>query len=251
MPASLEKELDRLYALPAGEFIGARQELAKEYQKAGDRESAERVKLARKPTLAAWTANQLAREEKTKVRELLNAGKRLRTAQQRALGGGSAAALREATDHERKALPPLVQAGARILAESGQRPTDAILRQLERTLHAAARGKEAGEALRRGRLTHELDPTGFGSFSPADMKRTPPRTRKPPRKAERDLREEQRALALRQRVQELRRAVKAAERELAKAEHSARAKDRLLKKARERLAAAEANAERMRRKHPR
>jgi hypothetical protein len=117
MPKSLERELDGLYALPPGAFIAARQELAKRYRTAGDRESAERVKTARRPTLAAWTANQLARQERGKLRVLLNAGRRVRSAQRRALSGGSGAAeaLREAADQEREVLRPLVQAGARIL----------------------------------------------------------------------------------------------------------------------------------------
>jgi hypothetical protein len=250
MPKSLERELDGLYALPPGAFIAARQELAKRYRTAGDRESAERVKTARRPTLAAWTANQLARQERGKLRVLLNAGRRVRSAQRRALSGGSGAAeaLREAADQEREVLRPLVQAGARILSEGGQRATETTLHQLERTLHAAARDEEVGEALRRGRLTHELDPTGFGPFSPADVKPLGRRKRAAPRKTERDLKEERRALELRQRIGELRRAVKAAERELAKAERSARAKERILNTARERLAVAESGAERINRK---
>jgi hypothetical protein len=95
MPATLEKELDGLYGLPPSEFIPARKELVKAYRKAGDGESAAVVGTARRPTLAAWTVNQLARQEKANVRALLNAGKRLRTAQRRALGGRSGAALRK------------------------------------------------------------------------------------------------------------------------------------------------------------
>jgi hypothetical protein len=90
--------------------VRARQDLVKAYRSAGDRGSAERVKLARKPTRAAWTVNQLARQEKAGVRSLLNAGKRLRAAQQKALGGGSGSALRKATDEERETLRPLVDA---------------------------------------------------------------------------------------------------------------------------------------------
>jgi hypothetical protein len=240
MPASIEKEVDRLYALPPSAFIPARKELVKAYRKAGDRESAAVAAAARRPTVAAWTVNQLARHEKANVRALLSAGKRLRTAQRRALGGRSGAALRDASDAEHEAIERLLGGARRILSEDGRGASESILQQVERTLHAAAHDEEMGNALRKGRLTRELDPTGFGAFSPADLKRATAKGEK-----QRDVREEsakERRAQLRRRVQELRRAVKVAERDLEKARRSARARERDLEARRRRLAEAERRA---------
>jgi hypothetical protein len=241
MPASVDKELDRLYGLPPGEFIQARKELVKAYRKAGDRESAAVVGSARRPTLAAWAVNQLVRQEKASVRALLNAGKRLRTAQRRALGGRSGAALREASDAEGAATEPLLQAARRILAQNGGEASESTLQQVERTLHAAAHDEYMGNALRKGRLTRELDPTGFGAFSPSDLKRPAKSKHQPPRTA-REQRDNERRVQLRRRVQELRRAVKAAERELTNAERTLGARKRDLEALNRRLTEAERGA---------
>src|ERR687891_633946 len=50
-----------LYGLPLDEFTPARNELAKRLRGEGDRETAERVKELAKPSVAAWTVNQIAR----------------------------------------------------------------------------------------------------------------------------------------------------------------------------------------------
>jgi hypothetical protein len=186
--------------------VRARQDLVKAYRSAGDRGSAERVKLARKPTRAAWTVNQLARQEKAGVRSLLNAGKRLRAAQQKALGGGSGSALRKATDEERETLRPLVDAARRILSANDEKATEATLLQVERTLHAAARDEELAEIVRRSRLTRELDPTGFGPFTAGEIKKRTRSKRTNPKRARTDERARQQELALRQRIRDLRRA---------------------------------------------
>jgi hypothetical protein len=86
-----------------------------------------------------------------------------------------------------------------------------VLQQVERTLHAAAHDEHMGEAVRKGRLTRELDPTGFGVFSPADAK--PPKARREGQRDARSQRDEERRAEFRRRVQELRHAVKAAERD--------------------------------------
>jgi hypothetical protein len=53
---------DDLYALPPGEFTRARDERAKGLRKEGRRDEADEVKALRKPTVAAWALNQLARQ---------------------------------------------------------------------------------------------------------------------------------------------------------------------------------------------
>ena len=62
--------------------------------------------------------NQLARRHPDEVRALLDAGERLRAAQQAALRGESQE-LRTATAEERKILHGLTQRGAELLRETG------------------------------------------------------------------------------------------------------------------------------------
>ena len=79
---------DDLYALPPGEFTRARDERAKALRKEGKREEADAVKALRKPTVAAWALNQLARRRAKDVERLLTAGEKLRAAQEELLAGG-------------------------------------------------------------------------------------------------------------------------------------------------------------------
>jgi hypothetical protein len=134
-------QADALYALPLDEFTAARNELAKTQPE---------VKSLKKPARAAWTVNQLARTRRKDVEALIDAGRKLRTAQ--AEGGDFAAAMKA----EREALRPLLDA-ARGLGAT----TNAILDRVRDTLQAAAADDEAAEQVLAGRLEHELDAPGF------------------------------------------------------------------------------------------
>jgi hypothetical protein len=153
---NLDKEIDRLYGLPLDRFTEARDTRIKELRSGGEREAADHLKKARKPTAAAWVANQLARNERMNVRALLTAGEQLRDGQAELMRGGKADELRRAEESERRALTALLDAGR------GLTDGDATLRKLESTLRAAVVDPEARELLERGRLTKELSPSGFG-----------------------------------------------------------------------------------------
>src|SRR5438552_2297741 len=99
--ANLESEIDRLYALDPGEFVAERDRLARELRDAGEREEADQVKSLRKPTVSAAAINQLTRRERREVDLLLDAGYRLREAQQRLLAGEDPGSLDEARRIER------------------------------------------------------------------------------------------------------------------------------------------------------
>ena len=62
--ATLDREIDRLYALPLDEFTARRNELAKRLKKEGEGEAADEVASLVKPSVPAWTINQLARRQK-------------------------------------------------------------------------------------------------------------------------------------------------------------------------------------------
>ena len=138
----------------------------KELRSGGERETADLLKKARKPTVAAWVANQLARNERMNVRALLTAGEQLREGQAELMRGGKPDDLRRAEDSERRALSALLDAGRGLV------DGETTLRKLESTLRAAAVDPDARELLERGRLTKELAPSGFGlAGMPAPPKR--------------------------------------------------------------------------------
>src|SRR4249919_1431183 len=163
--ASVEREIDKLFALPLEEFTAARNELAKGLAKDGDKERADEVRGLAKPSVPVWTINQLARSEKPMVRALLDAGAKLRRAQEQALGGGNPDALRSAQSEEREALRALTHRAGEILREAGKPAGQAVLERINGTLGAAAVTEEARADLKAGRLTSELTISGFESLA--------------------------------------------------------------------------------------
>src|SRR2546423_15301954 len=118
--ADLESELDRLYELNPGEFVAERDRVARELRDDGRREEAEQVKSLRKPTGSAATINQLTRRERRDVDLLLDAGHRLREAQQRLLAGEDPGSLDEARRIGRGALGKLGPAARAVPAQTGR-----------------------------------------------------------------------------------------------------------------------------------
>ena len=98
--AAVDREIDGLFELPLDEFTRARNELAKRLAKDGEKERADEVRALAKPSAPVWAINQVARREKPTMRSLLDAGAKLRKAQERALGGGQSDALRSAQRRE-------------------------------------------------------------------------------------------------------------------------------------------------------
>jgi hypothetical protein len=161
---STELAGDELFGLPPEEFVATRDEVARRLRREGDTEAARRVKALRRPSLSAWAVNQLARSQQRALEGLLVAGERLRAAHQAALaGGGDAADLRAATRAEREAVAGLVSAALDRLREAGHPTTETTRDRIAATLHAGAASPEAADLVRHGRLTADLDPSGFGA----------------------------------------------------------------------------------------
>jgi hypothetical protein len=176
--ATLDREIDRLYELPLEEFTAERNALARRLKSEGDNEAAEQVAALAKPSLPVWAINQLAREEKARMRTLLDAGARLRKAQERALSGGDPDALRTAQAEEREAIRDLAQRAGAILEGVGRPPSRTILERIRSTLAAAALAEPARGTLKAGRLTDELQVSGFDALAgiePAPRERAKPR----------------------------------------------------------------------------
>ena len=161
----LDEELDRLYGLPLAEFTRARNELARELLDAGEREAADQVKVLRKPSLSAWTVNQLARRERLQVRSLMTAAERLRDAQVKLLRGGSRDDVQEAVRRHREVVRALLDSAKGLLHSAGHAATDATLERIRETLTAVAGHAEGMRLVEEGRLSEDLDPAGFGPVS--------------------------------------------------------------------------------------
>src|ERR1051325_10512067 len=74
----LDDEIDDLFRLPLAEFTGARNALAARLKKEGRSNDAERVKLLGKPSVSAWTVNQLYWNHREAFDKLIATGKRLK-----------------------------------------------------------------------------------------------------------------------------------------------------------------------------
>ena len=216
--ASVEREIDKLFALPLEEFTSARNELAKRLAKDGDRERADEVRGLAKPSVPVWTVNQLARQEKAMVRSLLDAGAKLRKAQEQALGGGNPDALRAAQRDEREALRTLTQRAGELLREAGRPVGQAVLERINNTLGAAAVMDDARDDLKAGRLTGELRVSGFESL--AGFEAPPPRDELAERREKKAEREKERR-RLEKRAQDLERLATRAEEKADEAEAAA------------------------------
>ena len=193
--ATLEREIDRLYALPLDEFTARRNELAKRLKKDGDEAAAEQVTALVKPTVPAWTINQLARRQKKEVQALLATGTRLRKAQERALAGGGADALNAAQSEERESMRDLMQRATTILEEAGRPPTRAVLERIRATLGAAVLTDPERAVLKAGRLTTEVQVSGFDAL--AGIRPAPPKAAPRDELAERRRRKAEREKKLR------------------------------------------------------
>jgi hypothetical protein len=158
MSASSHDELiAELYGLPLDEFTSARDALAKRLRAGGERKLAKQVKALRKPSVTAWAVNRVRRREPERVEELLDAGARLREAQQRVIRSGQQGQLRDAGARERDLVESLVDSAATELAASGHAASPASRSRVFATLHAAAGDHEARALLSAGRLVRDYE----------------------------------------------------------------------------------------------
>jgi hypothetical protein len=238
----LESELDDLFARPLSEFTGARNELVKRLRKAGQDDAAARIQALKKPSVPVWAANQLARRHADEVHALVDAGARLRKAQQDAFRSDAGrAAVRAATSDERNAARALTRLAHELLDEEGRPVTRDVTDRIGALLRAAAVDPTTAELLTAGRLAEEVESTGFGAVAGIVPSRPARRTARPAKEdAERKRQEEQRRKRLEADVKRLRRAVEQTETKVERAEQAAEKARGDAEEARRALAGAEA-----------
>ncbi|MEU4607494.1 hypothetical protein AB0F43_31300 [Kribbella sp. NPDC023972] len=164
-----------LYGLPPEKFTAARNALVKAARDAGELNGSEAIKSLRKPTLAAWLANQLVRTEPDNVDDLTRLGEDLRHAHV----SGDRARLRELTPRRFDLVQHLVKIARTTAREHGHEVSEQIAQRLTETLDAAVVDPGAAQLLRTGQLTSALRHVGFGvvdeTGAPAQLAPVKPR----------------------------------------------------------------------------
>ena len=213
---TLDDALDELYGAPLDEFVSERKRLAR---KLGGDEGKQLAAL-RKPSVPAWVLNQLARRERRDVDLLLDAGHRLRQAQEGVLRGEERKAFEQARATETDALKRLAKAAERLLRDARGSAAAGTLGRVEEALRTAAITEDGRELLARGRFTEPPQASGFEAFAGIDVpkraaKRRAPEKSEQQREAEKELKAlERRLRAARAEVEALEQQVEAARRRL-------------------------------------
>jgi hypothetical protein len=157
-------DTDSLFQLALADFTGARNALAAQLKKRGHGDEAARVKGLAKPSISAWTANQLYWKHRAVFDRLMKSGLEFRHAQEAQLAGRPAD-LRGALDARRMALAELAGLGAKVLTDAGHTPTPETMRRVTTTLEALSTYGDAPGGPPAGRLVDDVDPPGFETLA--------------------------------------------------------------------------------------
>ncbi|MFE3542546.1 hypothetical protein ACFXK0_06190 [Nocardia sp. NPDC059177] len=155
---SIDDVAGELYGLDPGEFVQARTERAAAARADGDRELAAAVTALRKPTVAAWTVNLLARHAPREIAALLDLGDALRAAQ-RQLSGDK---LRALGTQRQQVVNAMTKRAGELSAEHGRVASAQTLREVGQTLTAALADAGVADQVRAGVLAATVTYDGFG-----------------------------------------------------------------------------------------
>jgi hypothetical protein len=159
----LDAIADELYGLSPDDFIATRKERENQAKAAGSTELAQKVHGLTKPNAVAWLVNQLARQHRADIQNLLKLGSEMREATANRSGD-----LRELSRRQHGVIRSLVQQ-AEQLAEAAGRPVSATTaRGLEETFYAVLADPDAADTVAAGRLAVGLRPTGFAGSAGDD-----------------------------------------------------------------------------------
>lgn len=159
-----DHDISKLYALPLAEFTTARNALAKQLRSAGDREAADEIKRLGKPTVSAWAVNQLYHEHRSTFDEFLAAGR----AQRQAVQSGSEK-LRSVNERKRALQAELLKTAGEILGREKTRLSPVLRQRISRSLDALAARPPEADTPPLGRITADVEPTGFDALLGAQI----------------------------------------------------------------------------------
>ena len=177
------RAFDVLYAAAPADFVGIRKQLAAECKARGDAEAAKRVAAARKPTQVAYLLNQLARQQPDEVAALVDIGRALERAQRAAIRTGDSATLREAIATQRKAISTLT---TQAMALARKLEVHVAGHAITGALQAALGDPAIGAELEAGTLQTPPEAVGTfgGGFAEGDREEPEEKKIPAPRKSE-------------------------------------------------------------------
>jgi hypothetical protein len=164
----------QLYGVPLNDFVSSRDALARELRREGEKERAAEVAKLKRPSVAAWAINQLARRNRKELDLLLDAGYRLRAGQLEALESGDRTKFEAARHDQEQAVRELMTVARDLLAAERGTTSEQMLSSIERTLRYASIDEEERPLLASGRLTAEVEATGFDAFAGMALPAAPP-----------------------------------------------------------------------------
>ncbi|MFD3744342.1 hypothetical protein [Nocardia sp. NPDC058633] len=191
---TLDDVAGELYTLDPGDFVSTRTERAARARADGDRDLAKAITALRKPTVAAWTVNLLARHAPREIAALLDLGDALRSAQ-RQLSGEK---LRALGTQRQQVVNAMTKRAAELAAEHDRPASEQVLREVGQTLTAALADPDVADLVRAGVLPATATYDGFG---PAGLvaitggKATAPQRASKPKSSPKDTEDKRRAEA--------------------------------------------------------
>jgi hypothetical protein len=152
----LDAIADELYGLSPDDFTSTRKERENQAKSAGNKELAEKVHRLPKPNAVAWLVNQLAREHRADVQNLLELGSEMREAT-----ANRPEDLRELSRRQHGVIRGLVRQAEQLGKAAGRPASATTTRGLEETFYAVLADPDAADTVAAGRLATGLSPAGF------------------------------------------------------------------------------------------
>ena len=159
-----EDDIDGLFQLSPPEFVAARNALAAQLKKSGRDDVAGRVRSLPKPSISAWTVNQLYWKHRAAFEKLLATGERVRQAQASRLAG-KGADLHRVLNERREELSAMSKLAVEILQRSSGAAPAGVMRRITASLEALSAYGTLQGAPQAGRLVEDVDPPGFDALA--------------------------------------------------------------------------------------
>lgn len=152
-----------LYGLRPEAFTEARDAYVLQARRAGEPAAAKRIASLRKPTLAAWAANLLARADTEQTQRLLELGQALREAH-RTLAGPE---LRELSHQQHVVIAAMAREARRLAGEAGHDISEDVQHEVEQILHAVLADPQTAQVWQQGVLVKAPpEAVGFTALEP-------------------------------------------------------------------------------------
>jgi hypothetical protein len=180
---------DDLFSVPLPDFITERKRMARILRDAGRLGEAKAIEKIPRPTVPAWTVNQIARQDPKLVRLLSALTSQLHLAQGRisAERGGAAEYAGAALEH-RKILGALRIKAVEVLDGAGHPASPQILRRVIANLRGGVASPETRSLVEEGRMSRDVEEKDFTALFEQAIPDQPPQKSpgKPPQTRTRD-----------------------------------------------------------------